>query len=111
MKHGMICPEYGKYIRARAKELGLSLLDVAKESGLSRRPAARSEAGLKILTPSPNDLIALAKALDTSVATLLDKLGYRERKNVNGGILCLKKGYEALSNMLRRKKRAKKLNW
>ena len=112
MKNGMKCVAYGEYIRVRAKELGLNQLEVARRSGLSRRPIYRAAEGHPILTPSPDELIALAKVLDTSVVTLLEKLGYRERKELNGGVLCLlRKGSEALLNIFRRRKRAKRLNW
>jgi len=66
-------PEWSLRLRARRKELGLTLKDVAERCELSFSFISQIERGMTM--PSITTLFLLAKALDTSVGQILNNPG------------------------------------
>ncbi len=60
---------FGKVVRKRRRELGLSQEDLGFRSGLHRTYISEIERGLK--SPSLRAVFAIAEALDTTASTLI----------------------------------------
>ena len=68
-----------KLIKKRRKELGLTMLDVAKACGVSEATVSRWESG-DIVDPSVSKVVALAKILNLNVLDLLNFESNNEKK-------------------------------
>lgn len=68
--------KFGKFIRARRNELGISLRELEKQvEGADRPYLSRLERG-EYRSPSPVMLASLARALDLPLADLYEMVGY-----------------------------------
>lgn len=75
--------EFGRYIKSLREEKGLTITELAQESGVSRPYLSQIEGGTRSKFPSSDVLLKISKALGLNHDELMVKAGYIEEKFVD----------------------------